>query len=954
MPAQSIQHLITGDTDPFLPHLIHAINQATHIDITVSFIRATGFRLLENALQEALAHHVKIRVLTGDYLYITDVYALRGLMLLKDRGADVRIFESKGRSFHMKAYIFVQQQQRGCAFIGSSNISNAALKNGHEWNLKVEQAENTQRFSEIRQKFDTIFNHPQSNDLTHEWIDAYQQKIKDKPTPITTEIGANETVTKASPNIFQQEALNALRQQRNKGYQRGLVVMATGIGKTWLAAFDTEQVKAKRILFVAHREEILNQAEETFIRINPLLTIGRYTGKEKKIAKNNAIVFASIQTLGRKNHLNNFAKDHFDYLIVDEFHHAAARSYQHLLNHFEPDFLLGLTATPERTDQADILSLCDNNLVYRRDLFDGIEANLLCPFHYKGIADEHVDYQAIKWRNGKFDPNQLLNQLATHARAKQTLQEWKTHKQQRTLAFCMSQKHADFMAIFFSKKGYKAASVHSQSAVRRNDALTQLKQGALEIIFSVDLFNEGVDLPTIDTVMMLRPTDSKIIFLQQLGRGLRTHKTKEKLVVLDFIGNHISFFRKPEALFSMGSSKKDREDFIHQVKNNTLTLPQGCYVNYDLQSIDFMSKLLKGKTNNQVAIYQSLKESKGRRPTLTEFYQAEGKLVSLKKKHQHWLGFVAAEDDLSNSEKQCIDQHAAFFKHFEVTALTKAWKLLVLEAMIELNGFNQPPTTEQLAQQSYKVLQRHPPLLDDLPKTLQQNHTTKKWHTYWLNNPINAWIGGNTAKPAFFKLENQHFIFTNPIDSNQQSHFYLLLQEIIDYKLLQYERRAKKTAKEKIIKQLPTSPTIEITKIPYFENLKIACGHFKNSYQEDDILEQKGLPPHYGKLDPSKHFIARASGNSMNGGKHPIVDGDYLLLEIIGSNQAGSISNQILAIERGDVMGDGQYLLRYVKKLEMGRYELIAHNPDYEPMMANEDMRTFARFKEVIEPTDLL
>ncbi len=951
MPTHSTQHLVTGDTDPFLPHLLQAINQATQIDITVSFIRATGFRLLEVALQEALTHQVEIRILTGDYLNITDVPALRGLMLLKERGAKIRIFESKGRSFHMKAYIFIQREQVGCAFIGSSNISNAALQHGHEWNLKIEQQENPQRFAEIRQKFDAIFNHPQSNALTHQWIDAYQQKIKDQPIPIYAKIGANEIITPISPNAFQQEALNALKHCRQQGYQRGLVVMATGIGKTWLAAFDTEQINAKKILFVAHREEILDQAEATFVRINPLLTTGRYTGKEKNNAMQSAIVFASIQTIGRNNHLTRFANDHFDYLIVDEFHHAAARSYQRLLNYFQPAFLLGLTATPERTDQADILSLCDNNLVYRRDLFAGIEAKLLCPFHYRGIADKHVDYQEITWRNGKFDPHQLLNKLATHARAKQALQEWQAHKQQCTLAFCISQKQADFMAAFFVKQGYKAASVHSQSAIRRNDALAQLAQGTLEIIFSVDLFNEGVDLPSIDTIMMLRPTESTIIFLQQLGRGLRTHETKEKLVVLDFIGNHISFFRKPEALFKCGTSKQERQDFIRQLKDNTLALPQGCYVNYDLQSIDFMSKLLKSKVNSHVALYHSLKESKGRRPTLAAFYQAKGNPQALRKEHQHWLGFVADENDLSANEQACLDQHASFLQTIEVTALAKSWKLILLEAMIELDGFNQSPTTEALAAQSYKVLQRHSPLLDDLPHAMQHHYSPTKWHTYWLKNPINAWIGGNTKKQAFFKVENQQFMFKGDIDVKQQDSFYLLLQELIDYKLLQYESRPKKVAKDKPIKQ---QPTLTITTIPYFENLKIACGHFKQSYQEDDMIEQRGLPMGYGKLDPNKHFIARASGNSMNGGRLPIVDGDYLLLEIIGSNQAGSISNQILAIERDDVMGDGQYLLRYVKKQAIGQYALIANNPDYELIMADENMRTFARFKGVIDAEDLV
>lgn len=974
------QHLITGDTDHFLPHLIHAINRASHIDITVGFIRITGLQLLESALQDALERKIPMRLLTGDYLNITDVYSLRKLMLLKDRGAKVRIFESEGKySFHMKAYIFTYDDldQKGCAFIGSSNISKAALQHGHEWNIRIDSEENPLRFKEIKLKFDKIFAHKQTTELTDTWIDDYEQRIETAPVINIGESGADEELLPAIPNTFQQEALEALELTRNAGYKRGLVVMATGIGKTWLAAFDTQQIKAKRILFVAHREEILDQAEATFLRINPKLTVGRYTGKKKSEISNKDMFFASIQTLGKLKNLNDFEQDYFDYIIVDEFHHAAARSYQKLLNYFTPVFLLGLTATPERTDQADILSLCDNNLVYRRDLFDGIDSDLLCPFNYVGIADEQVDYQEISWRNGKFDPNELFNQLATQSRAKHILKEWKAYKQQRTLAFCISMKHADFMSDFFNQKGYKTVSVHSQSEIRRNEALEQLSAGKIDVVFSVDLFNEGIDLPKIDTVMMLRPTDSKIIFLQQLGRGLRTHYGKLQLIVLDFIGNHISFFRKPEALFGIGSSKAERRDFLKQLQNKTLQLPKGCYVNYDLTSIDFMQSLLKDKLSSQESLYAALKESKGRRPTLLEFYKAKGTIATLRKQYQHWLGFVNSENDLSTDEQQCLQQHGNFFKEVETTSLTKCWKMITLQAMIELDGFIKPPTTERLAEKSYELIQRHSILISDLPEN-QNNQNLKKWHTYWLSNPINAWIGGNKkTRTVFFKREENHFIFNQTVSLAMQDSFYVFLQELIDYQVLRYEERLNKriSKKDKEVEEAPKKPELQVQRqkadiipfrkeegtentetieIPYFSDLKIACGHFKSSYQDEDSVELRALSlAGYGRLSPKKHFIARASGNSMNGGKNPIKDGDYLLLELISSDHAGSISNQILAIEQQDVTGDEQFLLRYIKKLGDGKYELIALNPDYQPMIATEQMKTFARFKAVIDADDL-
>ncbi len=965
MPVQQRQHLITGDTDPFLPHLIAAINKASQIDITVGFIRVTGLRLLEPPLQDALERNISIRIVTGDYLNITDVPALRRLMLLKNKGANVRIFESKGKSFHMKAYIFTQNSagKSGCAFIGSSNISQAALQHGHEWNLRVESVENPHRFNEIKQKFSDIFTHKQTKELDHEWIDSYSYRLKNSPIPISEESGAEEVVEPPTPNKYQQEALTALNESRKAGYRRGLVVMATGLGKTWLAAFDVQQLHAEKILFVAHREEILNQAESTFVHISADYKIGRYTGIEKTFSHCTDILFASVQTLGRIAHLKTFSPDYFDYIVVDEFHHASAKTYQQVLNYFNPRFLLGLTATPERTDQADILILCDNNLVYERDLFDSINAGLLAPFHYIGIADKHVDYQEISWRNGKFDPTQLHNKLATYARARHALDKWKDHRQERTLAFCISKKHADFMADYFNKEGYRAVAVHSESKIRRNSALEKLKAGSIDIIFSVDLFNEGVDMPTIDTVLMLRPTESKIIFLQQLGRGLRTHENKTKLVVVDFIGNHISFFRKPEALFRIGNSKKERQHFLNQIQDNKLILPRGCYINFDMASIDIMGKLLKRKRNTQEELYKSITESKGRRPTLAEFFQAGGNVQTLRASYGNWFNFIKSEKDLTELEQECVHIHNEFYKEMEVTALTKSWKIILLEAMIENNGFLKPLTISDLARKSYAVLQRHQPLLNDLPKrfnNIDSGHS-KQWHTYWKNHPINALIGGNTnEQSSFFYIEKERFLFKTTIALSHHDTFNLLLQELIDYRLLQYEKRLKNRRQKNKDSKTPkqyTSNVIQLkskdhTEIPYFPDLKIACGHFASSFPEEENIMLAPLPAEYGKLDPSRHFIARASGNSMAGGKTSIEDGDYLLLEVISPDNAGSISNQIIAIERMDITDDGQYLLRYVRKNGDGKYELIANNPDFELILANDRMRTFARLKAVIDPDD--
>ena len=955
------KHLTVGGSDPFLPSLLGAINHATEINIATAFIRMTGVRLIQAALVDAINRNATVRILTGDYLGITDPSALRYLLLLQAQGAQVKVFESDGRhSFHMKAYLFTHSTQGtvddGCAFIGSSNISQTALENGLEWNLKIERSEDEQRFLQVMGEYDALYLDPRCKALTHRWIDDYIQRIptQQQATP-AVDAGADEIEPPPVANDIQAQALDALNETREQGYRRGLVVMATGLGKTWLAAFDSQQVNAKRLLFVAHREEILNQAEETFIRIRPDVKIGRYDGVTRDT--NVDMLFASVQSLGREVHLDNFAPDRFDYIVVDEFHHAAARTYQRLLAYFTPRFLLGLTATPDRTDQSDILTLCDDNLVFSKDLFEGIKAKLLCPFHYQGIADV-VDYQEISWRNGKFDPNELVNQLATHARARHNLKHWREHQQTRTLAFCVSKKHADFMADYFNRNGVVSVSVHSDSKVLRNEALAQLKDGSIQVIFSVDLFNEGVDLPSIDTVLMLRPTESKIMFLQQLGRGLRNSPGtgKERLVVLDFIGNHISFFRKPEALFRIGVTNNSRKEFIKQIKEQTLALPEGCFVNYDLGAIDFMEKLVGTKVDQQLEIYRALRDSYGRRPVLSEFYRAGGVVDTIRREHGQWLALVEDEGDLGDEEQSCFEQFKDFFIELETTNLTKSFKLVLLEALIELEGFDKPPSTMELAVKSFEVLQRRRGLLADLPEQYRQlkelpSTSESDWHRYWNGNPVNAWVGGNTSgDKAFFAVIDGEFCFQSEVDEQLYNIFVVLVQEIVSYRFLQYEARLANKGQT----ELPTTYDEDQQQLSYFPDLKIACGHFKSSQHESENIEHQSLPLSYGKLDPARHFIARASGSSMDGGRNPIKHGDYLLLELITPDNAGSNDGKTIAIERQDVTGDDQYLMRTVKKISDNQYQLIAQNTEYEPMMATDEMNTFARLRQVIDVADIL
>lgn len=956
-----------GGSDPFLPKLINAINRATSIQISVSFIQQSGLKLIFDALTDALNRNASVSILTSDYLGITDPIALRGLSVLQNRGADTRVYVCKqGQSFHMKTYIFAHQQNetisQGCAFVGSNNISRSALTDAVEWCLRhdyIHIGDNSD-FEHIQSEFSKIFRHSQVQALTAKWIDEYIERRKPVRHALKLlDMGSDtENPVQPIPNSAQLEALDALNNARHLKMKRALVVLATGMGKTWLAAFDVLQTQSEKILFVAHREEILLQAERTFLTLIPNASTGHYNGQNKHLDAN--MIFASIQTIGKTSHLNKFPPDYFDYIIVDEFHHAGAISYKKLLNYFTPKFLLGLTATPERTDQADILSLCDNNLIYEKRIINGIESGILVPFKYYGINDETINYQDLPWRNGKFDPTALDNVFATENRAKHILKYWRHHKQTRTLAFCSSQKHAEYMAKYFSRYGIKAVAIHSHSETRRSEALELLSTGEIEIIFSVDLFNEGTDLPAIDTILIIRPTESKILFLQQLGRGLRQSKItgKSYLTIIDFIGNHISFLNRPMALQGLDTPKEALKNITKPLIN------ENCFINIAPELIDLWLKL---SLSYQTAadVYHELKNQIGRRPTATEFFYSKYDLAKLNRQYGGWFNLVLAEET-DPDLKQTVTPYLDFLnKGISSTRMTKCFKAILLETFVSLDGFNYPPTLDSICEQSWHVFKRYPVLWqqDVLPELLDISSSDPKWHQYWKRNPISFLCKKDTNDyRAWFKIEQNKLIANIVIMPEHRDLLTELVMEITDLLLARYSHRHQittislpkildhKTTLDKknvvnIFEKQDHPSQIELT---YYPNLKIACGHFKSGYCDESLT--KKITNTYGKLNPEIHFIAPASGNSMNGGKQAVCNGDLLLLEKISPTNAGSINGLTLAIEIQDDSGDNQYLLRKVSKQIDGSYLLIANNPDYAAIVASEEMHTFARLKSIIKP----
>ncbi|MBM3628766.1 MAG: DUF3427 domain-containing protein [Alphaproteobacteria bacterium] len=716
--------LVAGGADALLPHLVAHLDRAARCDIAVSFLLDSGAQLVVEHLRDFLARGGKARILVGDYLDVTDPVALRRLLDLAG-DLDLRIHQSRGVGFHLKSYIFLESEDgmgESVAFVGSSNISAPALTTSIEWNYRVAARRDPTGFAEIREGFERLLADYAVARVDDDWIARYEarrvaRELQEHGVP------AEAPLPPPEPRGIQREALAALARTRAEGFGAGLVVLATGLGKTWLAAFDSREFR--RILFVAHREEILDQAVATFRRVHPAARIGRLgAGRREGDAD---IVFASVQTLGREAHLARFAPGAFEYIVVDEFHHAAADTYRRVIAHFRPRFLLGLTATPDRGDGADLLALCQGNLVFQRGIAEGIHAGQLCAFSYFGVPDE-VDYANIPWRNARFDPGALDAAVATEARARNALAQFRKLGGKRCIAFCCSQGHADFMAAFFRREGIAAAAVHAgPGSAPRASSLQRLQGGDLQVLFAVDMFNEGVDVPLVDTVLMLRPTESPIVWMQQLGRGLRVAEGKPRLVVIDYIGNHRAFLSKLAAMADMlGREEAGRgamREVLEAIRAGRIVLPPGCEVTYELEALDMLRALLEPRRNASLmeGFFRDFLERHGRRPSALDVFHAgfspraggEG----------GWCGFLLRMGVLGD-DGAAIEAHRTGLAKLERIALAQA---LLLRALLSAAPGGEPVAIDRLASELPDARRRSGAPADALPLDGQDAHAIAGW-----------------------------------------------------------------------------------------------------------------------------------------------------------------------------------------------------------------------------------
>lgn len=779
--------LITGGEDPLLPHVRSHLDRADSADLAVAFLLESGMALLGEHFRDLLGRGGRLRIVTGTYLGVTDPNALLELLDIKEEypdQLDLRVFEANDQSFHPKAYLFHNVAGEGVALVGSSNLTRPALTTGVEWNFRTIHSRDRAGFTAVRDAFDELLGHPRVRHLDADWVDAYRKARK--PEPVQAGVVAEPLPPPPEPHEIQKRALRALEASRAAGNTAGLVVLATGLGKTWLSAFDSQREPYRRVLFVAHREEILRQAMATYRRIRPEAHLGLYTGQEK--VPDAEVIFASIQTLGRKAHLERFAATEFDYIVVDEFHHAAARTYRRVIDYFEPKFLLGLTATPERTDGGDLLALCQENLVFRCDLAEGIREGLLSPFHYFGVPDE-VDYENIPWRSSRFDEEALTEAVATRSRAQNALEQYRARGGTRTLAFCCSMRHADFMRGFFREAGVRVAAVHSGvGSDPRAASLERLEDGELDVVFAVDMFNEGVDLPDVDTVMMLRPTESRILWLQQFGRGLRKAEGKERLNVIDYIGNHRTFLLKPQTLFDLPAGDARIADQLTRLERGEANLPPGCEVTYELEAVDILRSLLRLPKDEEAIrfCYEDFRERYGVRPTASEMHHEGYRPRSVRKAYGSWFGFVQTMGDLTPPQQSLVGQGrpAEFLAALETTPMTRSYKMLVLQAMLHAERVPGQMTIQELREGVRRLARRSAALQRDLGVPVDDDAAIEK---KLREDPIAAWAGGKgTGGVAYLDFQDDVLRTTFDVDASDRETFAELVQELADWRLAEY------------------------------------------------------------------------------------------------------------------------------------------------------------------------
>ncbi|MFJ5213433.1 DUF3427 domain-containing protein [Streptomyces sp. NPDC088354] len=613
-PLSETALITNSPEDPSLgSELRHELATADRIDLLCAFVKWHGLRVLEQALKAAQARGVRIRVITTTYIGATERRALD--RLVRDFDAEVKInYELRSTRLHAKAWLFRRDTGYDTAYVGSSNLSKSALLDGLEWNVRLSSVATPAVLKKFEATFDSYWSEPSFETYDPDQHAARLDEALRRAAGNGNQTSGSRAISlsglEVRPYPHQRDMLERLHVERDvHSRHRNLLVAATGTGKTVMAALDYRNLRKVlgrddlKLLFVAHRQEILEQSQRTYQDVLTDANFGELlVGGE--IPEHWTHVFASVQSLNAKA-LDRFAPDHFDVVVIDEFHHGVSPTYRKIVDHFTPLELLGLTATPERMDGQNVQdAYFDGRIAAEMRLWEALENDLLSPFHYFGITD-NTDMTAVTWTNGTYDRNGLNNLFTGNdARARLVVRAVKDKiadpGSMRALGFCVSVAHAHFMAEFFCRAGLNAKALSGETPrEERRAALNELKNGTVQILFSVDLFNEGLDIPDVDTLLLLRPTSSATVFLQQLGRGLRRSEGKAVLTVLDFIGQHRKEFRFEEQFRALTNFTRNR--LLSNIEHDFPQLPSGCQIILEPKAKEAVINNIRTQINVNVA-----------------------------------------------------------------------------------------------------------------------------------------------------------------------------------------------------------------------------------------------------------------------------------------------------------------------------------------------------------------
>ncbi|MYV12664.1 DUF3427 domain-containing protein [Ligilactobacillus salivarius] len=676
--------------------ILDEVQYCKSFTFAVAFIESGILNSLKTVLKDLNAQG---RILTSTYLYFNKPQMFRELLKLPN--VEIRVYEQNHGKFHAKGYLF-QHEGYHSALVGSSNFTAGALKVNKEWNLLFTSHNNGKLTEDIASEIEEQWKG--ASKLTPEWIDEYEKKYKIQNKPAIKVVSQsvdedNSNYSIIKPNKMQKEALKNLQKLRLLRETKGLIISATGTGKTYLAALDVKNYNPKRFLFVAHREQILKKSLDSFHKVlggDKKTNYGILSGNTKNTDAK--YLFATVQTLSKAENLNQFKRDEFDYILIDEAHHVGSKIYGKLLDYFTPDFLLGMTATPERSDDKNIYELFDYNVPYEIRLQEALEEEMLVPFHYIGVSDYTYNGEVI-------DDNTNLKYLVSEERVKYVVEQSKYYGYDgdvlHGLVFVSRKEEADEIAKLLTKNGYPAQMLSGEdSQEQREQAIEKLKNGELTYLVTVDIFNEGIDIPFINQVIMMRKTESVIVFVQQLGRGLRKAQGKEYLTVIDFIGNYKNNYLIPVAL--TGDQSRTREGIREHVETGQI---EGLStINFELVAKKRILKQLRGKKNlftlEIKKDYQELKRRLNKTPLIADFIKnnmvASQAILSILNKKGNYNDFLLKVDkDAAYSwENDYLDKTLTFITS-EFLSGKRIHELLLLQKLLD-NGVSSRSELEKL------------------------------------------------------------------------------------------------------------------------------------------------------------------------------------------------------------------------------------------------------------------